>query len=130
MARILVAEDDMAVRDFVRRALEMDGHEVVPVHDGNDALVRLDCRQDRFDLLLADIHLPGIDGISLAKDLGRHTGRLPVILMSGTPCRRASARAQNLPILAVIAKPFTLEQIQTLIRVALGIEEMAEVQSA
>ena len=38
MARILLAEDDAAVRDFVRRALEMDGHDVVPVSDGGEAL--------------------------------------------------------------------------------------------
>ena len=64
MARILLAEDDVAVCDFVRRALEMDGHDVVPVHDGGEALERLMSPLEEFDMLLSDIRMPVVDGVA------------------------------------------------------------------
>ena len=61
MPRILVAEDDDAVRAFVARALALHGHEVTAVTDGGRALEAL--AGDRYDLLLTDIVMPGLDGI-------------------------------------------------------------------
>ncbi|MEE8122805.1 MAG: response regulator, partial [Alphaproteobacteria bacterium] len=56
MARILVAEDDKAVREFVKRALSHRGHDVTAVDDGSQALEAL--REQEFDLLLADVVMP------------------------------------------------------------------------
>src|SRR3546814_4088433 len=64
MARILVAEDDTAVKSFVSRALTHRGHKVTSVEDGVQALEALD--GDRFDLLITDIVMPSLDGIGLA----------------------------------------------------------------
>lgn len=69
MARILVAEDERAVREFVRRALAHEGHDVTLVEDGLQALDVL--QGETFDLLLTDIVMPAMDGIALALKVAR-----------------------------------------------------------
>ena len=109
MARILVAEDERAVREFVRRALSHHGHDVTLAEDGLDALNILS--DNEFDLLLTDIVMPGMDGIALALKVARDKPDLKILLMSGYSAERQ--RAHNLDVLIhrVIAKPFTLHDI-------------------
>ncbi len=109
MARILVAEDEEAVREFVRRALSHQGHEVTAVNDGTRALEAL--RAGHYDLLLTDIVMPGMDGIALALKVSKDHPELPILLMSGYPGQRE--RAHNLDALVHrdISKPFSLQQI-------------------
>jgi two-component system cell cycle response regulator CpdR len=65
MARILLAEDDDALRRFLGAALAKAGHDVVSVADGEGGLAAMDAAS--FDLLLADAIMPGIDGLDLAR---------------------------------------------------------------
>ncbi|MEP4032925.1 response regulator, partial [Roseibium polysiphoniae] len=58
MARILLTEDDEAVRSFVQRALELDGHTVKAAEDGAEAVEVLTREQGKFDLLVSDIKMP------------------------------------------------------------------------
>ncbi len=113
MARILVAEDDQSMRDFLALALNKKGHEVVLTTDGGSALEAL--REGHFDLLIADIVMPVMDGIALALNAGAEKPDLPVILMTGYSAEQQ--RAYNLSSLvgAVIAKPFTVNQLDKLI---------------
>jgi len=67
LARILVAEDEETLRNLVVRALAQDGHEVVAASDGAEALELLVRNQGRFDLLLSDIRMPLMDGVTLAR---------------------------------------------------------------
>lgn len=120
MARILLAEDDVAVCDFVRRALEMDGHDVIPVHDGGEALERLLSPVEQFDLLLSDIRMPVMDGIALALQAARDLPELPILLMTGYAEHRERAYGLEALIRGIIQKPFTLEQIREDVRDALG----------
>ncbi len=112
MARILLAEDDIAVCDFVRRALEMDGHDVVPVHDGGEALEKLMSPLEEFDLLLSDIRMPVIDGVALALQVGRDKPELPILLMTGYAEHRDRAYGLESLIRGIVQKPFTLAQIR------------------
>ena len=109
MAKILLAEDESAVSEFVNRALAHAGHEVVAVPDGLAAVAAL--AAGRFDLLLSDIVMPGLDGIALALKAGKDHPQLKILLMSGYASERQ--RAHNLEALAhrVVAKPFTLAEI-------------------
>jgi len=118
MPRILLAEDDGAVRLFVSRALELQGHEVTAVVDGGEALVALNGGD--FDLLLTDIVMPVMDGIELALKVAKIRPDLPVIMMSGYAAERQ--RAHNLDSLVheVVAKPFTLKEIAGVVRDALA----------
>ena len=109
MARILVAEDDMAVQSFVCRALAHRGHEVTGVDDGVRALEAL--QAGHYDALLSDIVMPGMDGIALALKVSRDWPDLPVLLMTGYSAERQRAYNLDALISDVIAKPFTLTQI-------------------
>lgn len=109
MARILVAEDERAVREFVCRALDQEGHTVTPVEDGLEALSLIAIKE--FDLLLTDIVMPGMDGIALALKVARDNPQLPILLMSGYALERQRAHNLDSLIHEVIAKPFTLRQI-------------------
>ena len=83
MARILLADDDAASRDLVSRALGSDGHSVVMTQDGSEALDSLNAAPGVYDLLITDVQMPVLDGVTLAeKALTRQPG-LRVILMSG-----------------------------------------------
>ena len=110
MARILVAEHDDAVRAFVARALEHRGHKVEEVEDGLEALELLDVGA-KYDLLITDIVMPGLDGIALALKVARDVPGLPVLLMTGYSAERQRAHNLEELICRVVTKPFTLKQI-------------------
>lgn len=71
-ARILVAEDDDVVRKFLTRALGGDGHILTEAADGASAFAALNQSEGKFDLLLADVKMPVMDGILLALETGRN----------------------------------------------------------
>jgi CheY-like chemotaxis protein len=108
-AKILVAEDDSTVREFVVRALRQQGHEVAAVGDGLEALDALG--NETFDLLLADIVMPELDGIALALKVAKDYPDMPVLLMTGYSAERQRAHNLDALIQDVITKPFTLRQI-------------------
>ena len=109
MARILIAEDETSVREFVGRALQVDDHVVTMVEDGAKALGALE--NETFDLLLADIRMPVLDGVSLALKVSKEHPALPILLMTGYA--KELQRAKNLDALihGVLQKPFSLQQI-------------------
>ncbi len=109
MAKILLAEDDQAVSAFVIRALSHGGHEVTAAPDGLIALSRL--AGERFDLLLTDIVMPGLDGIALALKASKDFPDMPILLMTGFAAERQRAHNLEALIHRVIAKPFTLNEI-------------------
>lgn len=120
MARILVAEDDPSVRDFVRRALELNGHAVTAVEDGAGAVAALQSRDPVYDLLLTDIKMPVMDGIALALQTARDFPDMPILLMTGYADQRERAHGLEQLISDVITKPFTLEEITEVVEKALG----------
>ena len=118
MALILVAEDDTAVREFVGRALRQDGHDVTVVGDGQQALSALE--ESKYDLVLADIVMPKLDGIALALKAAKDYPWIPVLLMTGYAAERQRAHNLDALINDVIAKPFTLADIRASVRTILG----------
>lgn len=119
MAQILVAEDEAAVRDFVRRALELDGHTVLAVEDGAQALGALK-RGHAANLVLTDIKMPVMDGIALALSVARDWPDLPILLMTGYADQRERAAGLDDLIKDVLTKPFELATLQGAVRRALA----------
>ena len=109
MARILLAEDDPSMRGFLARALSRAGHVVVAVPNGDEALTRLG--KGEFDLLLADIVMPGVDGIDLAKRANADAPGLKVMLITGFAAVALKARSALDPGARVLSKPFHLRAI-------------------
>jgi len=120
MARILIAEDEEALRGFLARALAELGHEVAAVADGGEALDRLGRERGAFDLLLADIKMPVMDGIALALAAARDYPDLTILLMTGYADQRERAHGLDALIHDVIAKPFTLAEIRSAVASALA----------
>src|ERR1017187_3918469 len=119
MAKILVAEDDDTLRDLVVRALNDDGHELTAATDGVAALDALNRKNSEFDLLLTDVKMPVMDGIALALAAGRDHPDVAIRLRTGfaDPLERAHGLAAL--VHAVIAKPFSIDQIKGAVREAL-----------
>ena len=118
MAHILLAEDDLPVRDFVYRILQMDGHEVVVAHEGQEALRNITSAGDQFDLFLCDIQMPVIDGVTLSQLVFRHVPKLPILLMTGYSTEDFDEHVPS--VIGVLQKPFTVNGMQEAVRSGLG----------
>jgi CheY-like chemotaxis protein len=119
LARILIAEDEVAIRGLVARALLQDGHDVMTANDGAEALDVLVRERGAFALLLTDIRMPVMDGIALALATARDHPDITILLMTGYADQRERASGLNTLIHDVITKPFTLEAIRAAVNEAL-----------
>jgi DNA-binding response OmpR family regulator len=122
MARIMIAEDEEALRAMCARALSTAGHEVKTACDGGDALDLLQREDGRFDLLLTDIRMPIMDGIALALSAARDYPNLTILLMTGYADQRERAHGLDAIIHDVIAKPFTLAMLRGAVDEALAVK--------
>lgn len=117
MAHILIAEDDAAIRHFVERALESQGHTVTLCADGGEALETLENRC--FDLLLTDIMMPVMDGIALSLAASSHHPNMPIVMMTGYSGQKERAHNLDALIRDVLLKPFTMDQLRQSVGAAL-----------
>jgi len=117
---VLIAEDEDAVRGLVARALEDDGHIITTAADGAEALDALADDVGGYDLLLTDIKMPVLDGLSLAMAAACERPDMVIMLMTGYAEQRE--RAHNIDALVhdVVPKPFSVEQIRLAVREALA----------
>lgn len=106
MAKILLAEDDDTLRQFLEWELGKAGHEVFAVRDGSEALPVL--AEGRFDVLVADIVMPEIDGIELARRAGAIDPGLRILFITGFSAVALRSRGARLPEAKVLSKPFHL----------------------
>lgn len=120
MANILLADDDAAVRDLVRRALTSEGHNVHVTEDGAMALEYLTAHVPSVDLIVTDVDMPQLDGVSLAEAALKLKPALGIVLMSGFSDQLDRAKGLNAKRLVSISKPFTLEQIKSKVRTVLA----------
>ncbi len=109
MAHILVAEDDASMRHFLTLALERAGHKVESCEDGVAAYRALEANTE-IELLLADIVMPGMDGIELAKKAHEIIPTLKVMFITGFAAI-AMDQAGNQQAPEVMAKPFHLKDL-------------------
>lgn len=108
MIRILLAEDDDVMREYLTRALERAGYAVSAVDRGTAALPLL--QDERFDLLLTDIVMPEMDGIELAQRAGDIAPDMRVMFITGFAAVTLRA-GQAIPSARVLSKPFHLRDL-------------------
>jgi CheY-like chemotaxis protein len=123
MARILVAEDEAALRGQIVRALMADGHDAVAAADGGEALDVLVRESGRFDVLLTDIKMPVMDGIALALAAARDYPDLIILLMTGFADQRERASGLDALIHDILTKPFAVADLQRSVREAIAAKE-------
>ena len=111
MARILIVDDDVAVQATIKILLERAGHSVVVAGGGRNGLVIFE--SERFDLLLLDIFMPGMDGLEMMRLVRQRQPLIPVIVISGNPIPSDSgsgpdflAMATRLGAVSSLQKPF------------------------
>ena len=79
--KILVVDDERAVRESLRRALELEGYEIELAEDGRQALERL-AREEQPDAVILDVLMPGVDGLEVCRTLRAGGSRLPVLMLT------------------------------------------------
>ena len=107
--RVLVADDDPAIRMLVARVLIRQGYEVLTANDGADAIEQLD--RDRFDLLVLDLMMPRVDGIGVIAHLQSRGAATPPILVMTAAAPDILRRLPKERIAKVITKPFDLDEL-------------------
>jgi CheY-like chemotaxis protein len=100
---VLVVDDEPAIRDIVAALLEDEGYVVRRANDGMEALAAVE--DNRIDLVLSDVIMPGLDGASLARKLRRRGDGIPVVLMS------AVYAEVDLPGVRFVPKPFEIDRL-------------------
>jgi two-component system, cell cycle response regulator CpdR len=120
MIRILLAEDDDVMREYLTRALERSGYSVAAVDRGTAAIPLLEA--EAFDLLLTDIVMPEMDGIELAQRAGDMAPDMRVMFITGFAAVTLKAGKQ-VPQARVLSKPFHLRDL------VLEVDRMFETES-
>jgi two-component system response regulator MprA len=116
--RVLVVDDERAVRDSLRRALELEGYDVELAADGEEALERL-AQNGEPDAVVLDILMPKMDGLEVCRRLRREGHRLPVLMLTARD--EVENRVAGLDAGAddYVTKPFALEELLARLRALL-----------
>jgi len=118
--RILVVDDERAVRESLRRALELEGYDVELAADGQEALDLLESEQNGApDALVLDVLMPGVDGLEVCRRLRQSGSRLPILML--TARAEVENRVEGLDAGAddYVTKPFALEELLARLRALL-----------
>jgi two-component system, OmpR family, response regulator MprA len=116
--KILVVDDERAVRESLRRALELEGYEIELAVDGVEALAALE-NGDGPDAMILDVLMPGLDGLEVCRRLRRTGSRLPVLMLTARV--EVENRVAGLDAGAddYVTKPFALEELLARVRALL-----------
>jgi len=119
---ILVIDDDEVACEFLDEALSREGYEVTSVTSARDALDEDDL--SRYDLILSDIKMPGMDGISFLRQVRERWPDLPVILMTAFGSLETTMEALRIGAWDYISKPFSPEAIRQLVKKVLDMRQL------
>jgi two-component system response regulator MprA len=116
--KILVVDDERAVRESLRRALELEGYEIELAEDGAQALERLEAEPEP-DAMVLDILMPQVDGLEVSRTLRRKGSKLPILML--TARTQIEDRVEGLDAGAddYLTKPFALEELLARVRALL-----------
>ncbi len=121
MAKILIADDDRGMREFLQIMLEKEGHEVNTAGSGAEALSL--CRKGRFDLVLTDLKMPRMNGIDLLKEIKEISPETMVILITAYASGETALAAMREGAYDYIEKNFDIDELKQTIEDALGKKE-------
>jgi excisionase family DNA binding protein len=116
--RVLVVDDEASIRDLLSKTLALAEYDVDVAPDGRSALERM--RMYPYDLLIADLKMPGMDGLTVIREAKRYKADLPVIIITGFSTESSAIEAVNLGVAGYLTKPFRVPQVLAAAAKALG----------
>ena len=117
--RVLVVDDEASIRELLSKTLSLAEYEVEAAGDGTTALTRI--RDCVYDLVIADLKMPGMDGLMLIRQIKRLRPDLPVIIITGFSTEISAIEAINLGVAGYLTKPFRVPQVLAAAAKALGV---------
>lgn len=130
MRRILVVEDEPGVRGTIVKHLQRRGFDVRGAGSAEDALLQSFRESTPYDLVLTDIHLPGLSGVDLSRILMAHSPLRPVLVITGDPDEKIARNAFSFGVTGYLLKPFELFELDAVVAQALGRLELLEATQA
>jgi DNA-binding response OmpR family regulator len=115
-ARILLVDDEQSIQTLLSYPLRKDGYEVIPAHDGQEALERF--AEQRFDLVVLDLMLPKMDGIEVCRRM-RSRSRVPIIMLTAKGDEIDKVVGLEMGADDYITKPFSMSEFRSRVRAAL-----------
>jgi DNA-binding response OmpR family regulator len=124
-ARILLAEDDEALRALMAAALAKDGHEIIEARDGSEVLELLACNAVEaagrpVDLIVSDVRMPGWSGLDVLAGLSRDPTSPAVVLVTAFGDEELHANARRLGARATMDKPFDMDELRAVVKSVLA----------
>ena len=116
--RVLVVDDEATIRDLLAKTLALAEYDVDIAPDGRTALDRL--RMIPYDLLITDLKMPGVDGLTVIREARRLKADLPVIIITGYSNEASAIEAVNLGVSGYLTKPFRVPRVLAAAAKALG----------
>lgn len=116
--RVLVVDDEETIRDLLCRTLAIAEYEVDLVPDGQTAVDRM--RVIPYDLLITDLRMPGVDGLTVIREARKLKGDIPVIIVTGYSTEASAIEAINLGVQGYLTKPFRVPRVLAAAAKALG----------
>jgi excisionase family DNA binding protein len=117
-ARVLVVDDEASIRDLLAKTLALAEYDVETAADATTALNRV--RSSEYDLLIADLRMPGMDGLTLVRQVKGIRAELPVIIITGFSSETSAIEAVNLGVAGYLRKPFRVPEVLAAAAKALG----------
>lgn len=116
--RVLVVDDEESIRDLLSQTLALADYDVDVASDGLDALDRM--RMGRYSLLITDLKMPGLDGLTMIGAARQLNAQLPVVVITGFSTEDSAIEAANLGVSGYLTKPFEVPKVLEVAARALG----------
>src|SRR5438105_1593581 len=117
--KIMVVDDERAVRESLRRALELEGYEIELAADGCEALARLDGEAAPPDILILDVLMPGMDGLEVCRRVRRSGSQIPILMLTARDAVENRVAGLDAGADDYVTKPFALEELLARVRALL-----------
>jgi len=117
--RIIVVEDSKKLAHSLKRGLESEGYAVDCLYDGKLAKLRLEIHYKDYDLVILDIMLPGIDGISLCKEIRKQKIEIPILMLTAKDSTNDKILGLDIGADDYLVKPFSFKELLARIRAIL-----------
>lgn len=116
--RVLVVDDEETIRELLVKTLALADYEVDVAPDGRTAVDRM--RIIEYDLLITDLRMPGVDGLTVIREARRLKADIPVIIVTGYSSEASAIEAINLGVQGYLTKPFRVPRVLAAAAKALG----------